>query len=263
MFPLSAAVPLLLVTLLASGVTAQNGCNGAVNQKCPTGKASVCLPSACAGSTPGGNAFKEAILNRHNEVRTWPYNNQVGADMMKLEWDEQLATAARNWATDNCNKNKMAHDDNGCRVTASYSSVGQNLWSGSGGVYGDEALVGKQAVDSWYAENKTISNSQMFPYKNFIYAAGHFTQVDWSRTYRIGCAYVRKPHSNPMYKYSVYVACNYAPGGNIYAADLNVFERSTELGSKCRPGSAKGRSGLCEITNEQTYRGQVGLKTVP
>lgn len=60
-----------------------------------------------------------------------------------------------------------------------------------------------------------------------------------------------------------YVVCNYSPSGNVRGANYNVFEPSKKLANACRPGTRKGKSGLCEIRNEIEYRKHLGLITVP
>lgn len=60
----------------------------------------------------------------------------------------------------------------------------------------------------------------------------------------------------------MWIACNYAPGGNVLGLGYNVFEPSSEPATHCMPGSEKGPSGLCEVTDEAKLRKHVKLAHV-
>lgn len=69
--------------------------------------------------------------------------------MMKITWDDELATEALNWIQELCTRNGFDHDKNECRTSASYCSVGQNLFSGWGSAYGDEIRAANAAMKMW------------------------------------------------------------------------------------------------------------------
>lgn len=82
-----------------------------------------------------------------------------------------------------------------CRAT----SQGENLaW----GYAGFEA-----AIDAWYAEESQYNYGR----GGFSSATGHFTQLVWRDTTRLGCAY------NFSCGMKTYV-CNYSPPGNVMGA---------------------------------------------
>ena len=57
-----------------------------------------------------------------------------------------------------------------------------------------------------------MSEASSYDYTtNNITAAGHYTQVVWRASVRIGCAIV----DCPSLMYHTSVLCDYAPGGNI------------------------------------------------
>jgi hypothetical protein len=57
-----------------------------------------------------------------------------------------------------------------------------------------------------------MSEASSYDYNaNNITAAGHYTQVVWRASVRIGCAIV----NCPALTYHESVLCDYAPGGNI------------------------------------------------
>ncbi|OQR67222.1 venom allergen 5-like [Tropilaelaps mercedesae] len=182
---------LALMVLLAVDSGAKNGCDDAVKGRCQNGKASVCLTSKCPHATIGGKQFKNSMLARHNEYRKKPFTNgSFGGDMNVLTWDDQLAAAALGWAHVLCITNVLEHDDNECRVTARYDSVGQNAFVGSGREYGNDTYAANQATESWYKEIQNTTPQYMFPFKWNV-DAGHYTALVWSRSYRMGCGLVR------------------------------------------------------------------------
>lgn len=61
------------------------------------------------------------------------------------------------------------------------------------------------AVSEWYSEKK------LYDYNNpdFSFETGHFTQLVWKNTERLGCASSKSKSTN-----NIYVVCNYDPWGN-------------------------------------------------
>ncbi|PKI49231.1 hypothetical protein CRG98_030380 [Punica granatum] len=97
---------------------------------------------------------------------------QVG--VRPMAWDDKLATYARNYA------NKHIGD---CKMVHSGGPYGENLaWSS-----GD--MSGTAAVKMW--------------------VCGHYTQVVWGKSVRLGCAKVRCNSGG------TFIVCSYDPRGNI------------------------------------------------
>ena len=77
--------------------------------------------------------------------------------------------------------------------------MGENIYASTG------SASPTDAVDTW------MSEASKYDYDtNNISAAGHYTQVVWRASVRIGCAIV----SCPNYKFSNTILCDYAPAGN-------------------------------------------------
>ncbi|CAO3587763.1 unnamed protein product [Absidia cylindrospora] len=117
-----------------------------------------------------------AILQKHNQYRA-----KHGAPALK--WDKNIAQFAQRWTT-------------GCAFQHSGNpSYGENIAMGYGSW--------DQVVSAWYDEVK------MYDYSNpgFAGSTGHFTQVVWVGTTKIGCGFTecggRKIYS-----------CNYKKPGN-------------------------------------------------
>jgi uncharacterized protein YkwD len=142
------------------------------------------------GSQPSGG-FKDEILNAHNEYRA-----KHGSP--PLEWSEELANFARGV----CNTCVMKH---------SGGKYGENLYAAS-------SLTPSDAVKSWYDE---IS---LYPYgePSWNTAWGHFTQVVWKETTKVGCYLRTDCHGMPAGPN--FLTCNYEVAGNMQGSfSKNVF----------------------------------------
>ncbi|MEV7356862.1 CAP domain-containing protein [Kitasatospora sp. NPDC091276] len=49
---------------------------------------------------------------------------------------------------------------------------------------------------------------------------GHYTQVMWAKSYKVGCAYMKYAAHGMDY---VVLACNYAPSGNPVPTDVAIL----------------------------------------
>ncbi|KAM3694806.1 hypothetical protein ACB098_07G082700 [Castanea mollissima] len=132
---------------------------------------------SCAQNSPAD------YVNAHNAARA-----QVGVGA--ITWDANLATFAQNYA------NQHKGD---CRLVHSGGPYGENL----AGSTGD--LTGTAAVNLWVAEKSKYdynSNSCVGG------VCGHYTQVVWRKSVRLGCAKVRCNNGG------TFIGCNYDPPGN-------------------------------------------------
>jgi len=147
----------------------------------PTSAARAELPPPLLLGGPGGDAA--AILARHNQHR--PRHCAP-----ELAWSEEAARAAQAWAE------RLAHE---CTFKHSSSKYGENLWMGTAGAFGPE-----QVVDSWYSESKGYDYAR----PGFSMRTGHFTQLVWRATRRLGCG-TATCKGNQIW------VCNYEPPGNV------------------------------------------------
>ncbi|XP_070551653.1 uncharacterized protein [Ptychodera flava] len=108
-------------------------------------------------------------------------------------WNKQLADFALGVARDNSASGSLEH---------SGGPYGENL--GYAGVPTFNHGTGYGLVKLWYEEIELYDYSQ----PGFQKGTGHFTQMIWAGNTEIGCASV-------LDGYRVYLACEYAPGGNI------------------------------------------------
>ncbi|MCY1022933.1 CAP family protein [Pyxidicoccus sp. MSG2] len=96
---------------------------------------------------------------------------------------------------------------------------GENLyWGGSETKAGASGIV-NAAVKSWYDEISQYN----FKTGGFSGATGHFTQLVWKGTTKMGCAVAQGKGSK---WYETYVVCNYqAPGNMMGAFQTNVMPK--------------------------------------
>jgi len=122
------------------------------------------------------------MLSIHNAIR-------AQLKLPPLQWSSRLASVSQNWANTLAAKNRSAHNPN--------SPYGENIFiTGPGRT--PSAVVkewASEARDYAYLTNECSSD------------CGHYTQIVWRDTQRIGCAVARSATRE------VWV-CSYDPPGN-------------------------------------------------
>jgi uncharacterized protein YkwD len=104
-----------------------------------------------------------------------------------LVWDNTLANYALRYASQ-------------CQFQHSSGSYGENLAAGYPSI--------TEAVTAWHAEG------DQYPYDKpgFYTSTGHFTQMVWKGSKKVGCGYVNCNGKNGIQEFLV---CEYSPAGNI------------------------------------------------
>jgi len=154
----------------------------------------TCFSAAvpAAGATLA-TQFPARILAAHNSERT-----RMG--MAPLAWDEDLGVGAAAYAQQLAISGMFQHSNRKAR-----HGIGENLWMGSHGAFSVEAMVG-----GWSAEKRYFvpgvfpNNSSTGSWED----VGHYTQMIWPATTRVGCAIASTPRID-------YLVCRYATAGNI------------------------------------------------
>ncbi|KAJ4823029.1 hypothetical protein Tsubulata_009239 [Turnera subulata] len=127
---------------------------------------------------------QQDYLDAHNSARA-----AVGVD--PLTWDNTLADYAQNYA------NQRVVD---CNLVHSGGPYGENIAWSSGDMSGTAAVqmwVGEKAFYD-YGSNSCAAGEQ----------CGHYTQVVWRNSERVGCAKVRCNSGG------TFIICSYDPRGN-------------------------------------------------
>ena len=137
--------------------------------------------------------FPSRILAAHNAVR-------AQAGVRPLAWDPALGQAAAAYAVQLALTDTFHHSDRRARP-----GTGENLWMGTRGAFSYDAMVGR-----WTAERRDFvpgvfpAVSRSGKWEN----VGHYTQMVWPATTRVGCAVASNRRSD-------YLVCRYATAGNI------------------------------------------------
>jgi uncharacterized protein YkwD len=126
----------------------------------------------------------EAILAAHNQHRA---DHCAPA----LTWSDELAAVAQAWADQ--------LRDAGCAFEHSSTPYGENLAAGTTG-----SLSPGDVIAMWYDEIADYD----FKKGGFSMSTGHFTQVVWKDTTRLGCGVAQCSGMD------IWV-CNYDPPGNV------------------------------------------------
>jgi hypothetical protein len=225
--------------------------------------------------TESGNLGMEAkryILCRMNEIRSqvalgtisddgtngaWP----VATNMKRMQWDENLATVAQNYA-DECNyaHNSSRGTDYATLTGLSGPAVGENIaarWSSATTDSANALAALESAFTGWNGENDlwhydTINTS------SWDSGFGHFTQHVWADTTRVGCgqAWCLDGGWN-----MVFTVCNFYTAGNYwnrypYESGSEVCTEDYQAGDTCENGlitPADYREGLgfeCDVDGD-------------
>ena len=122
------------------------------------------------------------------------------AGVQPLVWDPALGQAAANYAFQLAATNTFQHSDRHARP-----GIGENLWMGSHGVFSYETMVGGWGLEKRFFVRGTFPNNSR---TGNWYDVGHYTQIVWPTTTRVGCAVASNARND-------YLVCRYSPAGNI------------------------------------------------
>lgn len=157
----------------------------------------LCAPGCDDGSGPVAEetGALAGVTAAHNAARA-SVSPAPASPLPPLVWAPELAQTAQAWA-DRC---KFGH---------SSSPYGENIFAGSG-AYGAQAVV-----TSWVSEQKSYSLAS----NSCSGVCGHYTQVVWAGSLRLGCGVANCTQNSPFGggTWQLWV-CNYDPPGNVNGA---------------------------------------------
>ena len=136
----------------------------------------------------------QAFVDYHNRVR-----KRVGVG--EVRWSEELAKYAQEWADHLAETGEFLHRPSSGEWAQDY---GENL-----AIHG--SII--QCAEAWASEQEHYPETRPTPADFAEFKAGHYTQMVWQSTKRIGAgvAIVR----NGQFAGLKLVVCNYDPAGNI------------------------------------------------
>ncbi|KAK7345630.1 hypothetical protein VNO77_16238 [Canavalia gladiata] len=181
-------VLLFLATVSAQQPPANNKRRGHHFDTVNTRKYFGWVPKSQSSSSVNLTELAEEFLHAHNWVR-----NQY--KLPSYVWDEKLASYARKYLM-------QRYDD--CKMIHSNSNYGENLFWGK-----QLHWTASDATYYWYLEKKWYDFKTLHcapPPR----ACGHFTQLVWRDSTRLGCA-LQHCHNRAV---GMLIACEYDPPGN-------------------------------------------------
>ncbi|GAB5571464.1 peptidase inhibitor 16 isoform X1 [Prionailurus iriomotensis] len=170
---------------------------------------------------------KRVMVELHNLYRSQA--SPPAADMLQMRWDEELAAFAKAYAQ----KCVWGHNKERGRR-------GENLFAIT-----DEGLDVPLAMEEWHHEREhynlsaaTCDQGQM---------CGHYTQVVWAKTERIGCGSHFCEKLQGVEETNIHLlVCNYEPPGNVKG------KRPYQEGTPCSlcPSGYRCENSLCELIRD-------------
>jgi hypothetical protein len=157
------------------------------------------------GANPLGQALIDEFVAAHNQARQGPLEPPPSPALPPVSWDRALADSAYNYLA-RCKSSDGSMVSHNANRTSDYAAlggsgyVGENIYASQG-----SAATPAAAVSLW------MSEAAAYDYASNSGSAGHYTQVVWRDSVRIGCAIV----DCSALRFKNNVLCDYSPGGNI------------------------------------------------
>lgn len=167
-----------------------------------------------------------------------------------LIWDKNLAKYAKKWS-------KKRVDD--CKMIHSYGPYGENIFWG-----GRDHWTPKEAVEYWMEEKEYYnpSTNECAPQQ----MCGHYTQVIWKNTARVGCSRTRCSNGGLL------IFCEYDPPGNYVnenpfgkvlstLVDLGITATTSVMPTLAVPNPISGQpqNGTLIMPNPMSGQTQTGV----
>jgi hypothetical protein len=146
------------------------------------------------------NAGPQDLSNLAGRILALHNRERAAADAPPLAWDERLAAAAAAYGPALAARGGLVHSP-----AASRPGQGENLWMGTAGAFSVEEMVGGWAAEKRLFVPGTVPNVSRSAHFSDV---GHYTQMIWRSTTRLGCALHRGGAND-------YLICRYSPPGNV------------------------------------------------
>ncbi|NXV82626.1 GLIP1 protein, partial [Atlantisia rogersi] len=148
--------------------------------------------------------FIKDCVRAHNSFRAKV--KPQARNMLHMSWDAALAKSAKAWAKQ-CKFKHNVYLKMPRKVHPTFTPVGENIWTGTATIFSVDA-----ALSDWFEEVK----SYMFDTNSCGGMCGHYTQVVWAESYKVGCAvhFCNTVEYFPGLLEAAHFVCNYGPAGN-------------------------------------------------
>lgn len=193
-------------TATGSGGTADGAAGNASEPDGTAGNASEPEPDSGAGS--GETGIFVGMTAAHNAARA-----ALNEGLADLTWSPEIAAFSQQWS------DSLAENECGAIEHRDQSRYGENI-AMRGSTRQGQPFAPEEAVDGWVAEDACWSFGTILGSERCDTACvqglnsngcGHYTQVVWRNTQRVGCGY--STCLSQGYTFEVWV-CNYDPPGN-------------------------------------------------
>ena len=181
---------------------------------------------------------RKPIVKRHNDYRQMVATNK-DVKISDLKWDKDLALHAQTWANylaanytnDDASAGKLPHARHFQISKHSEDDYyeGENIarYTKYPGMVRDEKIdiftqeynqtrlekENVEIVDAWASEGYYYLNNKK-PTAGLT--TGHFTQLVWADTKKVGCGMATSSVYKENNSYYVWIVCRYDPWGNVY-----------------------------------------------
>ncbi|XP_057878896.1 glioma pathogenesis-related protein 1 [Melospiza melodia melodia] len=165
--------------------------------------------------------FIKLCVETHNTLRSGV--NPPASNMLWMSWDPDLAKTAKAWAKKCLFKHNIYLKERG-KVHPKFAFAGENIWTGSA-----SAFTVKGALAAWYGE------VEFYDYDTNACSrvCGHYTQVVWATSYKVGCAVQYCPTVQYIsIRNAAHFICNYGPPGNYPVKPYKTGEACSECGGE-------------------------------
>ncbi|XP_034029435.1 cysteine-rich venom protein [Thalassophryne amazonica] len=151
----------------------------------------VCFQQGYVHICTEKTAVQDEIINLHNFFRKSVH--PPAANMLKMGWSDELEANVQAWL----NKCILAHGEPSTRMIKGYE-VGENLF------YAGTLISWTDVITAWHSE---VENYQYPTDSTNGKSVGHYTQVVWNSSYKVGCGVT-------MCKDIYFYGCHYYRAGN-------------------------------------------------
>ncbi|XP_021206855.1 cysteine-rich venom protein ENH1 [Bombyx mori] len=162
---------------------------------------------------PKREIVRRKIVLYHNFFRSKV--RPIASNMLLMSWHPKAARQAQRYA-EQCVY--LTHNDIKENTVPSLGTCGQNLFVAA------QKTPWFFAIKTWFVENENFTYGD--PNVNLT-AVGHYTQMVWATSYKVGCG-LAHCSGGPWGHFYNYV-CHYCPGGNI----LTIAQYPYKTGEKC------------------------------
>uniref|UniRef100_H2YDR5 SCP domain-containing protein n=1 Tax=Ciona savignyi TaxID=51511 RepID=H2YDR5_CIOSA len=173
------------------------------------------------------------FVDEHNKYRRM----DPASNMRLMSWDDATADVAKAYV----NRCKWEHSPSATRKTSQFNILGENLAMAFGNYPITRDFITTTTFNWWNEiHDYTYSTQICKPGRQ----CGHYTQVAWADSYKVGCAAAYCDHQT--FRHAIYVVCNYGSAGNYRG--VHPFKQGQSC-TDCTDSTDTCVDGLCANAN--------------